>query len=143
MKWILHFDGGIHPNPGGVPRFGFHLDSEDGDPIAHGSGRVADCEECERTNNSAELFALLFALRAALAAEFETPDEILVRGDSKLVIQAASGRWQLKAPHLRRLTALILAEVDAIRRHGVRVSFKWVPRKKNAKADALAETKSR
>ena len=138
MKWILHFDGGCFPNPGGAVRYGWHLDTGDGDPIAQGAGAVPGLPAAERTNNSAEFHALLFGLRAALAAEFESPTCLEIVGDSQVAVRAASGRYKMSAPHLRRLADQIRAEIQEIRAAGVEVLFTWVPRKQNARADALA-----
>ena len=138
MIWILHFDGGCWPNPGGVPRYGWHLDAGNGDRIAEGAGEVDGCEPAERTNNTAEFCGLLAGLRGALAADHETPAALHVLGDSRLALGAGAGRFRMQKPHLKLLAAQIHHEVAAVRAAGVRVEFHWVPRRKNARADALA-----
>ena len=54
--------------------------------------------------------------------------------DSKLVVEQMSGRWQIKHPGLRPLAA---QAAGLVRRFDT-VVFPWVPRKQNARADALA-----
>ena len=54
--------------------------------------------------------------------------------DSKLVVEQMSGRWQIKHPGLRPLAA---QAADLVRRFR-KVTFSWVPRAQNKRADALA-----
>jgi broad specificity phosphatase PhoE len=57
-----------------------------------------------------------------------------VRMDSKLVVEQMSGRWQIKDPNLRSLAS---SAQDETRRLG-QVSYVWVPRARNTRADRLA-----
>jgi len=59
--------------------------------------------------------------------------DILVRMDSKLVVEQMSGRWKIKHPDM----AVLAAEAKAVIGHRT-VSFVWVPRLDNARADAMA-----
>jgi probable phosphoglycerate mutase len=54
--------------------------------------------------------------------------------DSKLVVEQMSGRWQIKHPGLRPLAA---QAADHVRRF-TSVTYTWVPRAQNKRADALA-----
>jgi probable phosphoglycerate mutase len=62
------------------------------------------------------------------------PDaELHVRMDSKLVVEQMSGRWKIKHPDMAELAReahRILA--------GTEVSFEWIPRAENSRADRLA-----
>lgn len=137
MDWVLHFDGGVTVNPGGVMTYGFHLDTADGDRLAEGGGKVPGFAPDTRTNNTAELYALLMGLRAALAVQAEPPATLRVFGDSRLAVNAATGRYRMQKPHLRELAELVWEELAAVRRAGVAVEVEWVPRAENARADAL------
>ena len=53
MKLVLHFDGSITVNPGGVMRFGWHLDAE-GRRVAEESGPTHGYPPEERSCNTAE-----------------------------------------------------------------------------------------
>jgi ribonuclease H / adenosylcobalamin/alpha-ribazole phosphatase len=83
------------------------------------------------TNNVAEYQGLIAGLRAAAEIGATAVD---VRMDSKLVVEQMCGRWQIKNPGLRPLAAQaakLVREFDT-------VSFGWIPREKNKRADALA-----
>jgi probable phosphoglycerate mutase len=54
--------------------------------------------------------------------------------DSKLVVEQMSGRWQVKNPALRDLAR----EASALRGQFEEVSFEWIPRERNRRADRLA-----
>jgi probable phosphoglycerate mutase len=64
--------------------------------------------------------------------------DVLVRMDSKLVVEQMSGRWKIKHEDMRRLALEardLAAEISAA---GGSVSFEWMPREKNKAADALS-----
>jgi probable phosphoglycerate mutase len=54
--------------------------------------------------------------------------------DSKLLVEQMSGRWKIKQPHLRPLAA----EAAELLRSFDSVTFSWIPREQNSRADALA-----
>jgi probable phosphoglycerate mutase len=60
--------------------------------------------------------------------------QVDVRMDSKLVVEQMSGRWQIKNAGLRPLAA---QAADLVRTFSS-VSFSWIPRERNKRADALA-----
>ncbi|MFR9753180.1 bifunctional RNase H/acid phosphatase [Nocardia sp. 004] len=83
------------------------------------------------TNNVAEYQGLIAGLAAAAELGAES---VVVRMDSKLVVEQMSGRWKVKhealiplAERARRLAAEF-----------TRVSYTWIPRAENAYADRLA-----
>ncbi len=84
------------------------------------------------TNNVAEYSGLVAGLRAA--ADLAPGADVEVRMDSKLVVEQMTGRWQIKDPNLRSLAR---SAQDEARRLG-RVSYTWVPRARNTRADRLA-----
>ena len=83
------------------------------------------------TNNVAEYRAAIAALRSAadLAAQ-----EVLLRSDSKLLIEQLSGRWRIKNPTLARLHR----EARDLMRRFSDVRLEHVPRELNREADRLA-----
>lgn len=83
------------------------------------------------TNNQAEYRAVIEGLR--LAAE-RGAERVLVRSDSKLLVEQLAGRFRVKNPTLQRLHR----EVRAVARSFERVDFEHVRRAENAEADALA-----
>jgi probable phosphoglycerate mutase len=83
------------------------------------------------TNNVAEYVALVAGLEAAFDRDENA--EIIVRMDSKLVIEQMSGRWKIKHPDMIQLGKQVQ---DLVR--GKTVSWQWIPREQNFRADALA-----
>jgi ribonuclease HI len=85
------------------------------------------------TNNVAEYAAAGAAIKAALDT-VRCPD-LLVCGDSMLVIRQMTGEWGVKGgayvPVRERLVALV-------NRCSFSLSWRWIPREENAEADALS-----
>jgi probable phosphoglycerate mutase len=119
-------DGGSRGNPGPAGYGAVVLSADGTDVLAERSEFLGIT-----TNNVAEYRGLIAGLGAAreLGAR-----EVEVRMDSKLVIEQMSGRWQVKHPALRPLAREALALREAFEA----VSFTWVPRAQNTRADRLA-----
>lgn len=141
-NWVLHFDGGCWPNPGGRMAIGWHLDDENGDRVAEYGGHIPPVRSGGSewaSNNVAEFEALLAGLRWVAAARWASVGRLVVRGDSQLVVEVAGGNWQARKPHLAPLAEACRSIVVQLREAGVDVELEWVPRAENAEADALAE----
>lgn len=126
---MAHFDGGSRGNPGpaaaaAVLELAGHSPVE----LARFLG--------EETNNVAEYNGVLLALDAVagLAADGVPVGEVVLRGDSQLVVNQLSGAWRIKDPTLEGLAERCGA---AIERLGARVRFEHVPRARNKRADRL------
>jgi len=74
------------------------------------------------TNNEAEYLAVHKALEAATSKDVE------ILSDSKLVVNQLKREWHIKDDKLRVLFDKVQA---LIRERGLKVEFKWVPRKDN------------
>ena len=84
------------------------------------------------TNNVAEYRA---ALRGLELAKEHAADEVVLRSDSKLLIEQLAGRWRVKNPTLIRLHE----EVRRVLRSFPRgVTLEHIRRELNREADALA-----
>jgi ribonuclease HI len=83
------------------------------------------------TNNVAEYTAVLEGLKRA--KELGATDVVL-RSDSKLLIEQLSGRFRVKKPTLQRLHA----EVRATARDVATIRYEHVPREANREADRMA-----
>lgn len=126
MKLVVEADGGSRGNPGPAGYGAVVLDAGARQVL----GEVYDGLGTT-TNNVAEYRGLIAGLRAALDLG---ATEVEARMDSKLVVEQMSGRWKIKHPPLQELADTareLAAEFDA-------VTFVWIPRKDNARADALA-----
>lgn len=125
VKLIIEADGGSRGNPG-LSGAGAIVISETGAVLKEISELVGIA-----TNNVAEYQALIYGLEAAL--EIDPAAEIEVRMDSKLVIEQMSGRWKIKHPDMLELATKAKKLIA-----GKQVSFLWVPREQNGRADLLA-----
>ncbi len=126
MKVTVYTDGGSRGNPG-VAGSGSVVYDEDGTTLAE----IAYVVGQKSSNNVAEYHGLLRGLEAArdLGAT-----EVDVYMDSKLVVEQMSGRWKIKHPDMKKL-ALDARDLAA---GFSSVTYSWVPRAKNKKADELS-----
>jgi probable phosphoglycerate mutase len=126
VRVVIEADGGARGNPGPAGYGAVVLAERTGEILAE----VAEAMGVA-TNNVAEYSGLIAGLTAA--ADLGAT-EVDVRMDSKLVVEQMSGRWQIKNPGLRPLAA----QAAALVRRFDAVTFTWVPRSRNTRADALA-----
>ena len=126
MKLIIEADGGSRGNPGLAGAGAVIIDLSTGKVLKEISESVGVA-----TNNVAEYTAVVLALEAAF--EIDPAASVIVRMDSKLVVEQMSGRWKIKHPDMMALGARVqklVASKD--------VEFIWIPREQNGLADALA-----
>lgn len=123
--WRAWFDGSAHPNPGRCGIGGL-LTGPGGvrREIARGAGFGNSSE--------AEYRALIAVLQEALHLGAR---DLAVYGDSQGVIDDVKGQEARAAPSLRALRAEALALLAQLGE----VSLRWVPRHRNAAADALSQ----
>lgn len=125
--WI---DGLCEPiNPWGAACLGYVI-KRNGAEIDKGSDVIGVGQGM--TNNVAEYTALIRALERVRELKLGK-EEIIVRSDSKLVVNQMKGEFKVKARLLLPLytKAKILA-------NGLDITFKWIPREENAEADELS-----
>ena len=125
-KFIVEADGGSRGNPGVAGSGAVVLDASSGAVLIEIARFIGVA-----TNNVAEYVALVAGLEAAFDRDENA--EILVRMDSKLVIEQMSGRWKIKHPDMIQLGKQVQ---DLVR--GKNVSWQWIPREQNFRADSLA-----
>ena len=122
--WRAWFDGSARPNPGRCG-IGARLEGPDGAvEISRAAGYGNSSE--------AEYRALIALLEAAVARGVSG---ITVYGDSQVVIGDVSGPDIDAAPALREYrdaARALMARIDGL-------ALRWVPRHKNAQADALSQ----
>jgi ribonuclease HI len=122
--WYGYFDGCSKGNPGDSG-IGVILINENGEVVEKISKYIGT-----HTNNEAEYMALLELLTLAYR---HSAKEVLIQGDSKLVIEQMAGNWKIKQEsliHYYRQCKDMLFYVHA--------DFKWITREKNMQADKLA-----
>jgi ribonuclease HI len=125
-----YFDGLCEPNPGGVATYGFVV-KRDGKTVDQGHGLAGTPKTPNSTNNVAEYTGLLRLLE--WIRDHKIKDEVLVRGDSDLVIKQVKGEYKVKSPLLAPLHAKVRELADVL----PKVRFEWVQRERNADADRL------
>ncbi|MCQ4082152.1 bifunctional RNase H/acid phosphatase [Streptomyces sp. RB6PN25] len=123
---IVEADGGSRGNPGPAGYGAVVIDATTGETLAEMAEYIGTA-----TNNVAEYRGLIAGLRAARALAPQA--SVRVRMDSKLVVEQMSGRWKVKHPDMRPLAA----EAKGLYPAG-RVSYEWIPRSQNKRADRLA-----
>lgn len=136
MKLIIYTDGASRGNPG-LSSYGFTIQDETG----HYFAKVGEYIGIT-TNNVAEYTAVLQALKHAKKLESRIVNhesrkekiQIELFVDSKLVAEQLSGRYKIKAKHLRPF----ISEIQDLAIELGGIVFSHIPRTKNTLADRLA-----
>ena len=124
--WHAWFDGATkHANPG-IRGIGALLKGPAGQRI-----EIAQ-EIGHGTNNEAEYCALMAVLDAAVEAQVQ---DLVVYGDSQLVIKQVTGEWLINAPGL----VPFCKTVQGLKAQIPKVRFSWIPREENGEADTLSK----
>jgi len=125
-RLVVEADGASRGNPGAAAGGAVVLDPETGQVVARAGVLCGHA-----SNNVAEYRGMIEGLDIALAMAPE--GSVHVRMDSKLVVEQMSGRWKIKHPDMKDL-ARAARELIGSRS----VTFEWIPREENARADAAA-----
>ena len=123
---LIEADGGSRGNPGPAGSGAVLIDFNSGTILAEIALFIGVA-----TNNVAEYRAVLAAIE--LANEIAPDAKLLVRMDSKLVVEQMSGRWKVKNEGMQDLAAQMHRAIGSRE-----VTFEWIPREQNSKADSLA-----
>lgn len=125
-RLVVEADGGSRGNPGIAAGGAVVRDEESGAVLSEVGVFVGVA-----SNNVAEYSGLIVGLESAL--ERDPAASVHVRMDSKLVVEQMTGRWRIKHPDMRALADRAQSLIA-----GRDVSFEWVPRLSNNRADAAA-----
>ena len=87
------------------------------------------------TNNVAEYGALYYVLKYFIDSKL-TDEQIIVYGDSKLVIMQMSGEWKIKDSGGKYVKGAKICR-DMVRKFS-NINFIWIPREQNDECDALS-----
>ena len=120
----VYFDGASRGNPGPAA-IGWVVVTSDG-IVSEGNDRIG-----RTTNNRAEYEALIRGLEVADEFGF---DEVVVRGDSELVVKQIRGEYDTNNPELRERRVRVRELLDRFDEW----SLSHVPREINERADELA-----
>ena len=132
--WLIQFDGAANPNPGPASSGAVLWSPKDLDgkrnPVFE-SGKYLG----KATNNIAEVQGLLLGLQIAATRGAR---EILIEGDSELIIFQQTGRYRVSDKNLKRWWAEIQAAMMD------ETAFDWIairqiPRELNERADSITK----
>jgi ribonuclease HI len=124
-RFIVEADGGARGNPGAAAFGAVVIDPDSGDVLVERAETIGHA-----SNNVAEYRGLIAGLEAV--AELDPNALVRVRMDSKLVVEQMSGRWKIKHPDMRELAMRARAVLPY-----ENVTYTWIPREQNKRADAL------
>lgn len=131
-KITVNIDGACEPvNPGGTASYGFVI-KEGNRTLKQGKGVVGEGEGM--TNNVAEYTAAIEALKW-IKLNLD-PSDILLIGDSQLLIRQLKGEYAVRSSRIRPLYEKLVKLLKDLK---AEVEFKWVPREQNAEADRLSK----
>jgi ribonuclease HI len=130
----LNFDGLCEPrNPGGIATYGVVVSSGKIHLMEDGGLALAEPWSEEASNNVAEYSALIKGLEW-LKSQGYSSHKIVIRGDSRLVINQLNGTFKVKAPRIVELYKRAKDLLDEF--SDVRMS--WIDRSENKEADLLS-----
>ena len=115
-KLIIEADGGSRGNPGPAGSGAVVINGDTGEVLIEVAKFIGTA-----TNNVAEYTALMAGLSQALQLNSEA--NILVRMDSKLVIEQMTGSWKIKHPDMIKLAADTQKLAS-----GRNITWTWIPR---------------
>ena len=121
--FVVTADGGSRGNPGPAA---FGAAVFENDKLVKEIGEFIG----SASNNVAEYQGLIAGLKAV--NEIDSTATILVKMDSKLVVEQMSGRWKVKHPNMQKLAKQAFATHDP-----KLVSYQWIPREENSHADSI------
>ncbi len=122
---VIQFDGGAVPNPG-ARAIGVII-IENSIVIKEISRKLKGIG----TNNEAEYSAFIEGLKEAINLGWK---DIVVQGDSQLVVNQVAGSWKVNKDNLKPLNA----EAKKLLSQFQSAKVEWIPREMNSRADAAA-----
>ena len=132
MSTQIYFDGGLRPHPNGGYAVCY------GWIIKHGNAKMADGRGIEKSelnvgSCAVEYNALIRAMEEAIRQGLHKDKEVVIRGDSQVVINMSSG----KAVAQTEATVKYCEQVKSLSTQFYNLRFEWVPRENNQEADRL------
>jgi ribonuclease HI len=128
---FLRFDGASRNNPKGPAGFGFHIvRDENGDKLVEGACYAGMNRSSNEMEYEGLIEGLIWATRLYLV-------NLMVCGDSELIINQVIGKYSIKNHRLKALHAKV---TDLLQRYNekLNISFAHIPRELNEVADNLA-----
>ena len=132
-EWHTWADGSKHRNPGGIATYGWLIRNGTSPRLAYGYGEVGRGGTI--SNNVAEYEAFIKALEAIRDLDLGN-QELLIHGDSKLVINQVNDHWAINKPHLQEFKNRVSSLLDEFPNQ---TSIQWIPGEQNQEADDLSK----
>ena len=127
-----YFDGCMEPkNPGGTGAFGAII-FRNGQEIFRAS-KMFDPKP-DRSNNYSEYSGLLCLIEFLLKNDLQK-SQIIIHGDSKLIIEQMKGKWRIK----QGFYVPIALKCRELMKKFPNTILKWIPREQNFLADELSK----
>ncbi len=128
----VHFDGASNSTQGGgLATYGYTIEGAGFD--LEDSGLAVSPYSDHATNNVAEYSGAIQALERLRGLGYTGMVEVY--GDSQLVIRQMVGEYEVRADHLRSYHDWL----EKLARSFARITWTWVPREENQRADALSK----
>ncbi|ACK72589.1 ribonuclease H [Gloeothece citriformis PCC 7424] len=118
---ILYFDGGSRGNPGEAAGAAVIV-------MANGQHYAVSKYLKIATNNEAEYTGLIIGLKQAQELGIK---ELIVKGDSQLIINQITGKWKVNSPHLKEF----YHEAKQLIKNFEQITLNWIRRNENQLAD--------
>ncbi len=131
LQYVVHTDGGARGNPG--PAGAGVVIADQAGNILHEIARPLGT----LTNNQAEYWAVIYALEhlVELRTQGQDPIAVNIHLDSQLVAEQLAGNYKIKNEGLKPLYDQARVLIETL---GLPVTFRYIPRRENKHADALA-----
>jgi ribonuclease HI len=135
---LIFCDGACEPvNPGGTATYGYVIKFPGRQEPIEGSGIVG--RGTGMSNNVAEYQGFY----AAVSHLLETPDvsgrDVRIMSDSKMMINQLNENWKVKRGLYMPYYAKAARVLRVLRVKVQSVTLEWIPRERNAEADALSK----
>ena len=135
--YYLYFDGGSRGNPGIAGSGAVVYDNE----MKEIASTTYECGD-DKTNNHAEYMGLFKGIELVHSMQIKLSD-LVIRGDSMLVIKQCNGEWKVREPGLQTIMASLLSFLQSTGSFNHKVSdyfkdMQHVRRNDNARADQLS-----
>ena len=129
-KIIIHFDGSFVPK-WNLMGFGYVIQLHDGVKFEN----FGSVNYFMKTNNVSEYMALIKSLETCISMRIGLDSELMVKGDSELVVKQLNGEYKCRKKHLIPLYNTAKRLCTKFKN----VSFQHIPRTSNTEADKLSK----
>ena len=134
-NYIAWFDGACAPcNPGGTATSGAIVKDDKGAVLLKESCVVG--QGAGMSNNVAEYAAVIGLVEYLRSCP---PGQVIVHGDSRLVINQLKGEWGVNGGLYRSVGLEAQHLLAQLRNLGWQVDLQWIPRTQNEECDALSK----